>query len=70
MERDLKRDFLEAIREAELVLVGLGEEFDSVVGVQDTDMYEVGKEMLLQSKQSSLLPAWQRLYYDLISYAE
>lgn len=64
MEWDLKKDFLEVIREAELVLVGLGEEFDSVVGVQDTDMYEVGKEMLLQSKQSSLLPAWQRLYYD------
>ncbi len=64
MEREIKKEFLEAIREAELVLVGLGEEFDSVTGAQDTNMYEVGKEILMQSEQSSLMPAWQRLYYS------
>lgn len=64
MERDSINELLEAIEDAEMILIGLGEEFDSVARAQNTEKYEDGKNILMQSKKSSYIPAWQRLYRE------
>ncbi len=53
---------LEAIQDAEMVLVGLGEEFDDLAQVRQMLGYEEGKANLLQSAESSMMPAWQSLF--------
>jgi len=64
MEQDSIKELLEAIQDAEMILVGLGEEFDTIAGFQNTDKYEEGKNILIQSKKSSYVPAWQSLYRE------
>lgn len=45
-----------------MVLVGLGEEFDVEGSLRQMAGYAQGKELLLASEQSALLPAWQKLF--------
>ena len=45
-----------------MVLVGLGEEFDVESSLRQMAGYGQGKELLLTSGQSALLPAWQKLF--------
>lgn len=48
----------EKIEEAEMVLVGLGEEFQCPVSVRTLPEYEKGRERLNASELSWLFPAW------------
>ena len=52
---------LEDIKDADMVLVGLGEEFDGSFGL-DSKAYENGKNILMQSENASFMPLWQRLF--------
>ncbi len=54
--------FLDDFNEAEMVLVGLGEEFDIESSLRRRAGYVQGKELLLGSVQSALLPVWQKLF--------
>ena len=56
------RQFLDDIEEADLVLAGLGEEFDIESSLRQMEGYTQGKELLLASGQGALLPAWQKLF--------
>ena len=51
-------DIREKIERAEMVLVGLGEEFQCPVCVRKLPEYERGREILTASESSWLLPAW------------
>ena len=62
MKQEVLNEILDAIKDAELVLVGLGEEFDSVRDYAQSKVYEEGRNVLMQSKQSALVPAWQNLF--------
>ena len=62
MEHGTVEDILASIKDAEMVLVGIGEEFDGVGCYRQLKMYEEGKNLLLQSKQRTYIPAWQNLY--------
>ncbi len=54
----------EAIREADMVLVGLGEEFDDIRSFRGDAGYRAGKVLLADSEKYFLLPAWQRLFRE------
>lgn len=60
-----KELILEQIKDADMVLVGLGEEFDGVSGFGSAEGYEEGKKILMQSKESALMPAWQGVFRKL-----
>ncbi len=65
MEECSARDeILSAIQDADMVLVGLGEEFDCISSIREEKGYEEGKNLLMQSKYSSLVPAWQKMYRE------
>ena len=49
---------LEQIRQADMVLVGLGEEFDDVKRLCDDTVYQSGRRMLLEAGYEWLIPAW------------
>ena len=51
-------DVLEQIRQADMVLVGLGEEFDDVKRLRGDDVYQSGRRMLLEAGYEWLIPAW------------
>lgn len=51
-------DVLEQIRQADMVLVGLGEEFDDIKRLRDNVPYQSGKRTLLEDGYEWLLPAW------------
>lgn len=51
-------DILEQIRLADMVLVGLGEEFDDVKRLRDNTTYQNGRQMLLEAGYEWLIPAW------------
>lgn len=51
-------DIREKIEKAELVLVGLGEEFQCPASVRMLPEYEMGRERLAAPELSWLLPAW------------
>ena len=53
-----KGDVLEQIRQADMVLVGLGEEFDDVKRLRDDTAYQSGRQMLLETGYDWLIPAW------------
>ncbi len=52
------------IDEAEMLLIGLGEEFDDVRTFRGEEAYGRGRELLEASGQSALLPMWQSLYRE------
>lgn len=64
MERSILEEIIEEIKSADMVLVGLGEEFDCVSSFCQTEMFEEGKSLLMKSKESALVPAWQSLYRE------
>lgn len=55
-------DVLEQIRQADMVLVGLGEEFDDVKRLRDDAAYQSGRQMLLETGYEWLIPAWSEYY--------
>lgn len=55
-------EILGSIEEAEMVLVGLGEEFDDVRGFRHEESYVRGKELLAESGQGELIPLWQSVF--------
>lgn len=59
---DVVRGFLDDIEEADVVLVGLGEEFDAETSLRQMAGYEQGKKLLLAAEQSALFPAWRKLF--------
>lgn len=48
----------ERLAQAELVLVGLGEEFDAVCGIKGIPEFQRGRELLRDQGVQWLLPAW------------
>ena len=55
-------EFLEQLENAELVLVGLGEEFDGQFGEGKCPEYDVLKERLAEADRLDLIPLAQELY--------
>lgn len=51
-------EVLEQIRLADMVLVGLGEEFDDVKRLRDNTTYQNGRQMLFEAGYEWLIPAW------------
>lgn len=62
--QDSIQKVLDDIQDADMVLVGLGEEFDDVRSVRAAEGYERGRELLEKSDQSFLIPAWQGLFRE------
>lgn len=62
--QDCVQELIDDIKSADMVLVGLGEEFDDLRSIRDAEVYAAGKELLADSEQSFLIPAWQRLYRE------
>lgn len=56
-----KSDILQKISEAEMILIGVGEEFDDSRALKKEEGYKAERESLLYSKLSFLLPAYQKL---------
>lgn len=56
METD---EFREQLDRAELVLVGLGEEFDAACGIKGIQEFQRGRELLQDQEVQWLLPAWK-----------
>lgn len=53
-----REKFLEEIKTAEMVLVGLGEDFDGTEQLFRREDYRIGKELLKEAGFQWLLPAW------------
>lgn len=51
-------EILERIQQADMVLVGLGEEFDDMKRLRDDEVYQKGRELLLKTGHEWMLPAW------------
>lgn len=58
------QEIREAVKAADMVLVGLGEEFDDLRIMRNAEGYEQGKKLLEGSEQSFLIPAWQRRFRE------
>ena len=59
MRQEEMSEILSCIDEAEMVLVGLGEEFDNTRELRRDKTYVRGRELLEDSPQSAMLPLWQ-----------
>ena len=62
--RDYRQEILDSLRVAEMVLVGLGEEFDNLRNIRNAKGYAEGRDLLLDSEQSSLIPVWQQMFRE------
>lgn len=62
MKKGENRDILDAIREAESVLVGLGEEFDGMTKFRQDQDYKHGAELLKNADRGDLIPTWQSVF--------
>lgn len=51
-------EFREQLAQAELVLVGLGEEFDAACQLKDVEEFVRGRQLLQDKSKSWLVPAW------------
>lgn len=51
-----------AIQEADMILVGLGEEFDQEKMLNQISAYKEGRQILEQSDNAWMIPAWNRMY--------
>lgn len=51
-------NILEKIKEADMVLVGLGEDFDNTKYLQQREMYRKGKALLQEAGYHWLIPMW------------
>ena len=59
-----KDSILQKISEADMILIGLGEEFDDIRVMKEDKSYATGRELLLASDYSWLLPAYQKLFRE------
>ena len=64
--QDYKQEFMDDIRSADMVLVGLGEEFDDLRNIRDAEGYVQGRELLADSDHSFLIPTWQRMFREAV----
>lgn len=55
---------LQDIADAEMVLVGLGEEFDCTRAYREDETYHAGKKLLTGSGREWLLPVWMRMFRE------
>lgn len=63
-----KEEFLQCLQDAEMVLIGLGEEFDEFRSLrQNTDYLEI-REKLINSEHAWLIPAWNMLQNRMDAY--
>ena len=53
-----KQEFLEQIHQADMVLVGLGEDFDNRERLRQEDMWKHGRDLLKKANVHWMLPAW------------
>lgn len=51
-------DILDKIKSSDMVLVGLGEDFDDILRLRDCSEYLRGKDLLQESGYHWLIPAW------------
>ncbi len=58
------QDVKEKISAADMVLIGLGEEFDSTRNMRAAEDYGCGKKLLEDPGFSSLIPMWQGIFRD------
>ena len=54
-----KEEILKKIDNAEMILVGLGEDFDENIRLQKSDVYKEGMKMLKEADCFHLIPAWK-----------
>lgn len=60
------QDFLESLQTADMILLGLGEEFDNLRSIRGAEDYEDGVEKLTRAGQGFLIPAWQRIFREAV----
>lgn len=53
-----RKDFFEKIEQAEMILVGLGEDFDGIKLLRQRNDYEAGCNRLKEEGRAWLIPAW------------
>lgn len=58
----MTEQIMTAIREADLVLVGLGEEFDEIGKFRKENNYMAGKKLLEEAQALWLLPVYDKIY--------
>ncbi len=64
MQDNYVNEIIENIKDADMVLIGLGEEFDVLGNIQNVDGYEQGRSLLAESEECALIPAWQHLFRE------
>lgn len=64
MQHKAIEEIVAIIKDADMILVGIGEEFDDVRSIRDVKGYEEGKMRLAESSESSLIPAWQQMFRE------
>lgn len=57
----------EQIRQADMVLVGLGEEFDDIWRPGDDTVYPKSRELLLRTGYGWLVPAWNEYFFQRVN---
>ena len=65
MEND---NILEKLKEADMVLVGLGEDFDDIKCLSESEAYRNGKELLEESGYRWAIPAWNEYCSERIGH--
>lgn len=60
----VENSLLQDIADAEMVLVGLGEEFDCTRAYRENETYREGKELLTGSERAWMLPVWMRMFRE------
>ena len=52
-------DILEKLKQADMVLVGIGEDFNGVAGLREDAVFQEGKTLLKEAGYHWLVPMWQ-----------
>lgn len=60
-EREIA-EFKQRIQDAEMILIGIGEEFDELKMLYQRKGYREGRESLQNSELAWMVPAWNRMY--------
>lgn len=64
--QDCAQEILDSLHAADMVLVGLGEEFDDLRSIRNAEGYIQGRELLNELELSSLIPVWQRMFREAV----
>ena len=59
-----KDSIMQALREADMVLVGLGEEFDGTSYLGQDPSYQQGRQWLEKEQEGWMVPAWMEYCLD------